>query len=80
MTCIVCLFLAKKYELDIYNKEVRVSRKASLIAGTTANLKIGDILTINDLLYAMMLPSGNDAAYALAEFFGKVLKEKKYCV
>ena len=26
----------------------------------------------------MMLPSGNDAAYALAEFFGKVLKETKY--
>lgn len=25
-----------------------------------------------------MLPSGNDAAYALAEFFGRILKEKKY--
>lgn len=33
---------------------------------------------IDQLLYGMMLPSGNDAAYALAEFFGKVLKEKKY--
>lgn len=46
--------------------------------GTTANLREGDILTIEQLLYGMMLPSGNDAAYALAEFFGRVLKERKY--
>ncbi len=26
----------------------------------------------------MMLPSGNDAAYLLAEYFGHVLKIKKY--
>jgi D-alanyl-D-alanine carboxypeptidase len=26
----------------------------------------------------MMLPSGNDAAFALAEYFGQVLKDKKY--
>jgi hypothetical protein len=25
-----------------------------------------------------MLPSGNDAAFALAEYFGQVLKNKKY--
>ena len=43
-----------------------------MIPGTTANLKIGDVLTVEDLIYGMMLPSGNDAAYALAEFFGKV--------
>ena len=35
----------------------------------------GDTLTILDLLYAMMLPSGNDAAYALAEFFGGHLRQ-----
>jgi len=27
-------------------------------------------LTIKDLLYALMLPSGNDAALALANYFG----------
>jgi len=26
----------------------------------------------------MMLPSGNDAAYLLAEYFGQIIKEKKY--
>jgi hypothetical protein len=25
-----------------------------------------------------MLPSGNDAAYLLADYFGTILKEKKY--
>ena len=31
-----------------------------------------------DLLYGLMLPSGNDAAYTLAENFGYILKcEKK---
>ena len=48
-----------------------------MIPGTSANLKIGDVLTVEDLIYGMMLPSGNDAAYALAEFFGKVIEESK---
>ena len=26
----------------------------------------------------MMLPSGNDASFALAEYFGQILKNKKY--
>lgn len=33
----------------------------------------GDKLTVEQLLYGMMLPSGNDAAYALARFFGSVV-------
>lgn len=39
---------------------------ASDIRGTSACLKAGDILTIEQLLYGLMLPSGNDAAFALA--------------
>jgi D-alanyl-D-alanine carboxypeptidase len=38
--------------------------------GTSAYLKVGDYLSINSLLFALMLPSGNDAAWALAEYFG----------
>lgn len=37
---------------------------------STADLKTGDKLTVRQLLYAMMLPSGCDAAYALADTFG----------
>jgi D-alanyl-D-alanine carboxypeptidase len=32
------------------------------MTGTTANLLDRDMLTVEDLIYGMMLPSGNDAA------------------
>ncbi|MEU7631212.1 serine hydrolase [Nocardia sp. NPDC049220] len=38
--------------------------------GSTADLVPGEVLTARQLLYAMMLPSGCDAAYALAEAYG----------
>ncbi|MGW1025488.1 D-alanyl-D-alanine carboxypeptidase family protein [Streptomyces sp. NPDC002577] len=37
---------------------------------STADLKTGDKVTVRQLLYAMLLPSGCDAAYALADTFG----------
>lgn len=44
--------------------------------GTTANLKENTWISIEDLLYGTMLPSGNDAAYTLAEYFGYLLSLK----
>jgi D-alanyl-D-alanine carboxypeptidase (penicillin-binding protein 5/6) len=38
--------------------------------GSDAGLVPGEVLTARQLLYAMMLPSGCDAAYALAESYG----------
>lgn len=55
-----------------------MTKYAAKIGGTTANLKEGDIFTLRQLMHGMMLPSGNDAAYQIAEFFGQVLKERKY--
>ncbi|MFK8847684.1 serine hydrolase [Streptomyces sp. Ac-502] len=37
---------------------------------STADLQTGDKLTVRQLLYAALLPSGADAAYALADTFG----------
>ncbi len=37
---------------------------------SSAHLIVGDKLTVRQLLYAMLLPSGCDAAYALADKFG----------
>ncbi|KAA6220903.1 D-alanyl-D-alanine carboxypeptidase [Streptomyces albofaciens JCM 4342] len=37
---------------------------------STADLQTGDKLTVRQLLYATLLPSGADAAYALADTFG----------
>ncbi|MFC4374528.1 D-alanyl-D-alanine carboxypeptidase family protein [Nocardia halotolerans] len=38
--------------------------------GSTAGLAPGEVLTARQLLYGLLLPSGCDAAYALAESFG----------
>jgi D-alanyl-D-alanine carboxypeptidase len=39
-------------------------------------LKLDEEILIIDLLYALLLPSGNDAGVALAQFFGKFLSYK----
>ncbi len=36
---------------------------------SVCGLVSGDVLTVEDLLYGLMLPSGNDAAIALAEYY-----------
>ena len=38
---------------------------------SVAKLKIGDRLTVAELVYAIILPSGNDAAYTAAVFVGR---------
>ena len=49
------------------NKTIEVSKKAAGTGGSRLGLKTGDKITIRDLLYGLMLCSGNDAAVALAE-------------
>lgn len=51
---------------DDIDKEVKVDDRAVGIEGTSMYIKKGETLTIKDLLYGMMLPSGNDASMALA--------------
>lgn len=41
--------------------------------GTTANLEANDYLSAYELLFGLMLPSGNDAATVLAEGVGYML-------
>jgi len=54
---------------------VNISAAASSWEGTSANLLKNDNLLLIDLFYAMMLPSGNDAAFAIAEYFGRQLQK-----
>jgi D-alanyl-D-alanine carboxypeptidase (penicillin-binding protein 5/6) len=49
---------------------VEISRKAGGTGGSRLGLKYKDKITVNDLLYGLMLRSGNDAAVALAEYVG----------
>lgn len=52
------------------NKIVIVSPKAAGTGGSRLGLKRNDKVTLNDLLYGLMLVSGNDAAVSIAEFVG----------
>ena len=49
---------------------VQVSKKSAGTGGSRLGLKVNDKITVNDLLYGLMLCSGNDAAVALAEHVG----------
>jgi D-alanyl-D-alanine carboxypeptidase (penicillin-binding protein 5/6) len=50
--------------------KVRVSKRAAAIGGSTVGLREGEEYTLRELLYAMMMISGNDAAIAIAEHIG----------
>ena len=49
---------------------MRIPREAVGIEGSSMYLREGEILTIQELLYGLMLSSGNDAAVALAIYCG----------
>ena len=49
------------------DRKVKVSEKAVSQGGTTAGFKAGETVTVEQLLYGLLVQSGNDAAYALAE-------------
>lgn len=49
------------------DQTAEVSKKAAGTGGSRLGLKTGDKITIRDLLYGLMLCSGNDAAVCLAE-------------
>lgn len=64
MTCIIALENADP------DRRITVSRRAASIGESTAQLAKGDILTLKDALIGLMVPSGNDAACAIAENIG----------
>ena len=49
---------------------MRIPKEAVGIEGSSMYLKEGEVLTIQELLYGLMLQSGNDAAVALAIYGG----------
>ena len=49
---------------------VTVSKKAANTGGSVLHINTGDKISVNDLLYGLLLRSGNDTAVALAEHVG----------
>lgn len=64
ISCNICSHLDAK---------VKITSTAASLIGTSASLRSGYWITLKDLLYGTMLPSGNDAAYSLAEYIGYIL-------
>ncbi|MEH7883090.1 D-alanyl-D-alanine carboxypeptidase family protein [Bacillus sp. JJ1609] len=56
------------------NNMVEVSEKAAHAEGSSIYLKPGEKIKLEDLVYGLMLRSGNDAAVAIAEYVGGSLE------
>lgn len=65
MSCIVVLENIKDLK-----ETVTISKKAAGIGGSRLGLSTNDEITVENLLYGLMMRSGNDAAVALAEYVG----------
>lgn len=64
-TKIVTALVAIKYgNLD---KKFTISKKAAKVSGSQVGYKEGEKISLRELLYGLMLRSGNDAAIAIAE-------------
>ncbi len=58
------------------DEKITVSNAAATVGNSTAGLLEGDELTVEQALRGLMIPSGNDAAIALAEHVGKKIDPK----
>jgi D-alanyl-D-alanine carboxypeptidase (penicillin-binding protein 5/6) len=65
---VVCRLAAA--DAKVLDEVVTFSDRAAKTPGSSAKLNAGEKVPVKDLLYGLMLPSGNDAAVALAEHFG----------
>ena len=55
---------------SILEETVTFSPRADETIGSTAGVRAGEQLPVSELLYGLLLPSGNDASVALAEHVG----------
>lgn len=69
LTCIIALENSNKSDI------VTISKKAASISGSCLGLNSNTKITMNDLLYGLMLRSGNDCAIAIAEHISGSVEE-----
>ena len=69
MTAWLVVRLADQDE-KVLDETVTFSKRADRTIGSTSGVNAGEKLSVRDLLFGLMLPSGNDAAVALGEHFG----------
>ena len=64
-------------DAKVLDEIVVFSERAATTTGSSARLKRGERLPVRELLYGLLLPSGNDAAVALAEHFSPRFRSEK---
>lgn len=64
LTCLIALEMGNPDDVVTIPKESGITVSGS----SMADLKPGDKIRLSDLLYALMVPSGNDAAVAIAHY------------
>jgi D-alanyl-D-alanine carboxypeptidase (penicillin-binding protein 5/6) len=66
------LLIAKEIQNDpnVLEESISFSQRADQTIGSSATVRAGESIRLKDALYGLMLPSGNDASVALAEWYG----------
>ena len=66
----ICTAITVLDHVENLKEEIEIPDEAAGVEGSSVYLKSGEKYTVQDLLYGLMLRSGNDAATALALHFG----------
>ncbi len=78
-TKIMTAWLVLRLAVDnakVLDETVVVSEQAANTPGSGARIRTGDRIVVRELLYGLLLPSGNDAAVAIAQHFGPRLRDR----
>lgn len=74
MTATVAIERIKDFSVPVI-----ISREAALVEGSRMNLWIDEKISLKDVLYGLILKSGNDAAVTLEEYYNNVIRAKTSC-
>lgn len=75
-TKMMTAYLVGKYvqeHPEALKEKITFSKRADETIGSTADLRAGEVVSVEELMYGLMLPSGNDASVAFGEHFGSRL-------
>lgn len=70
ITKVMTTYIAVSRCADSLDDVVTIGSESASVGGSTSGLKAGDTITLRNLLLCAMLPSGNDAADAIARYVG----------
>ncbi len=71
----IMTFIVAYDECSDINETVTVSRAAAGTPGSSMHLAEGETITLHDLLFGLLMNSGNDAAVAIAEHIGGSIED-----